>query len=133
MSEYGQPVIIKSPEYAAKEQVEYIKNYYQEFENAVLSGDGYNHLGKHFTDYIDLESFAKMYVFQEFIKNLDAGLTSCYFYKDVGNKIVAGPAWDFDSAFGRDFGRDGVDMKDPVGLWVTGGHLHERCPARQGL
>ena len=125
VSEYGQPVIIKSPEYAAKEQVEYIKNYYQEFENAVLSGDGYNSIGKHFTEYIDLESFAKMYVFQEFVKNLDAGITSCYFYKDVGGKIVAGPVWDFDSSFGRDFGRDGVDMKDPIGLWVTEGYLHE--------
>lgn len=125
VSEYGQPVIIKSPEYAAKEQVEYIKNYYQEFENAVLNGDGYNDKGKHFSDYIDLESFAKMYVFQEFIKNLDAGITSCFFYKEVGGKLAAGPAWDFDSALGRDFGRDGVDMKDPVGLWVTGGHLHD--------
>lgn len=125
VSEYGQPVIIKSPEYAAKEQVEYIKNYYQEFENAVLSGDGYNLNGKHFTDYIDIESFAKMYVLQEFVKNLDAGITSCYFYKDVGGKIVAGPVWDFDSAFGRPFERNGVELHDPQGLWVTGGHLHE--------
>lgn len=133
VSEYGQPVIIKSPEYASREQVEYIRNYYQEFENALLSGDGYNEAGKHFSDYIDIESFAKMYILQEYIKNLDAGLTSCYFYKDVGGKIVASPGWDFDSAFGRRFTRNEVKMHDPEGLWVTGGKLLEELSDKETI
>lgn len=124
VSNYGQPVILKSPEYASKEQVAYISNYYQEFEDAARNSDGYNEKGKHYSDYIDVESMAKMYVFQEFLKNLDAGLTSFYYYKDVDGKLVAAPAWDFDSAFGRDYVRNGVHMDDPEGIWVTNGKLH---------
>ena len=125
ISEYGQPIVIKNPEYASKEQVEYISNYYQEFENALLSGDGYNEYGKHYSEYIDVESVAKMYVFQEYVKNLDAGLTSCFFYKDVGGKLAAAPVWDLDSAFGRSTERNGVKMEDPNSLWVTGSLLYE--------
>ena len=124
ISNYGQPVILKSPEYASKEQVEYISNYYQEFEDAARNSDGYNEKRKHYSDYIDVDSMAKMYVFQEFLKNLDAGLTSFYYYKDVDGKLVAAPAWDFDSAFGRVYKRDGVRMDDPEGLWAAIGKLH---------
>lgn len=124
VSEYGQTINLKSPEHASKAQVEYISSYYQEFEDAVLSGDGRNALGKHYSEYIDVESFAKMYVFQEYVKNLDAGLSSFYVYKEVGGCMTAGAVWDLDSAFGRETERDGVRMDDPESLWVTGSHLH---------
>jgi len=133
ISNYGQPVILKSPEYASKEQVEYISNYYQEFEDAARNSDGYNEKGKHYSDYIDVESMAKMYVFQEYLKNLDAGLTSFYYYKDVDGKLVAAPAWDFDSAFGRDYERNGVRMDDPEGLWVTNGKLHNELSEKSTI
>lgn len=48
---------------------------------------------------IDVESFARYYLLEEFIVNLDAYFTSQYFYKDGSeDKIHAGPAWDFDIA-----------------------------------
>lgn len=48
---------------------------------------------------IDVESFARYYLLEEFIVNLDAYFTSQYFYKDgPEDKIYAGPAWDFDIA-----------------------------------
>lgn len=125
VSNYGQPVILKSPEYAAKEQVEYISNYYQDFEDAARNSDGYNEKGKHYSDYIDVEAMAKMYIFQEYLKNLDAGLTSFYYYKDVDGKLVAAPAWDFDSAFGREYERNGVRMDEPEDIWATNGKLHK--------
>lgn len=123
VSDYGQPIIIKSPEYAAKEQVEYISNYYQEFEDAVRSGDGYNSGGKHYSDYIDIPSVAKMYVFQEYIKNVDGVKTSLFFYKDAGGKIKAGPVWDCELAFGVKQIEDGINMNEPCGKWITGSHL----------
>ncbi len=126
VSNYGQPIVLKSPEYASKEQVEYISSYYQDFEDAVRNSDGYNEQGKHYSKYIDVDSMAKMYIFQEYLKNLDAGLTSFYFYKDVDGKLVAAPAWDFDSAFGREYTRNSVDMDDPTGIWVTNGKLHDQ-------
>ena len=124
ITSYGQPVILKSPEYASKEQVEYIRSYYQEFEDAARNSDGYNEKGKHYSRYIDVDSMAKMYVFQEYLKNLDAGLTSFYYYKDTGGTLVAAPAWDFDSAFGREYKRNDVNMNEPTGIWVTNGKLH---------
>lgn len=123
ISNYGQPIIVKSPEYASQEQVQYIQQYYQAFEDAVLSDNGYNAQGKHYSDYIDVESYAKLYVFQEFIKNLDAAGTSLFFYKEEGKKLVAGPVWDVDLGFGYPIERDGVNMADPNSLWVAGGHL----------
>ena len=48
---------------------------------------------------IDVESFARYYLLEEFIANADAYFTSQYFYKDgPEDKIHAGPAWDFDIA-----------------------------------
>lgn len=123
ISNYGQPIIVKSPEYASQEQVQYIQNYYQAFEDAVLSDNGYNAMGKHYSDYIDVESYAKLYVFQELVKNLDAAATSLFFYKEEGEKLVAGPVWDVDLGFGYPIERDGVNMADPNSLWVAGGHL----------
>ena len=55
---------------------------------------------------------------------MDAGLTSFYYYKDVDGKLVAAPAWDFDSAFGREYVRNDVHMDDPEGIWVSTGKLH---------
>lgn len=133
ITNYGQPVIVKSPEYASKGQVSYIQTYYQEFEDAVLSDDGYNSLGKHYSEYIDVASFAKLYVYQEFIKNLDGVSTSLFFYKEVGEKMVAGPVWDVDLGFGSYIERNGVKMNDPESLWITGSHLSDELSEKYSL
>ncbi len=98
VSDGGQQVVVKAPEYASKEQVKYISGYWQEMEDALYSDDGYNKKGKHFSEYLDLDSFALQYLIQEWTCNWDAGLTSNYFYKDIDGKIMSGPAWDFDTA-----------------------------------
>lgn len=125
ISNYGQPVVIKSPEYASCAEVEYIRDYYQAFEDAVMDESGYNAQGKHYSEYVDMASFAKMYVYQEFIKNVDGAATSLFLYKNPGEKIVAGPVWDIDLGFGYSIERDGVKMSDPNTLWITGGHLSD--------
>ena len=78
ISNYGQPVILQSPQYASQAQVEYIREFYQQMEDALLSDDGYNSLGRHYSEYMDVQSFAKMYVYQEYVQNVDAGLTSFF-------------------------------------------------------
>lgn len=46
---------------------------------------------------VDVESFARYYLISELTANTDAYFTSHYFHKDgPGDKIHAGPAWDFD-------------------------------------
>ena len=117
ITDYGQPVNVKAPEYCSAEQINYIADFMQDLEDALYSFDGYNSKGKHYTEYIDIRSAAIMYILQEFSMNIDAGLSSCYFYKDsdlVGDgKLHAGPCWDFDVALGNlDKERWGVSMTD---------------------
>ena len=121
VSDYGQPVVVKSPEYASKGQVEYISEYYQQFEDALLSDDGYNKYGKHYSDYIDVESFAKVYVFQEYALNLDAGMTSTFMYKDIGGKLTMCTVWDLDHGFGFELEDNAYDVEftDTQAIWAT--------------
>ena len=126
VTNYGQVITISNPQYASKAQVEYIRNYYQEFEDAVLSGDGYNSLGKHYSEYIDMESMAKMYLLQEFVQNLDAGLTSAFLYKDVNGKLAMCSPWDFDHSLGDKVADHDRDVSDPENIWVAEGTLFGR-------
>ena len=102
VTERGKCVVIKEPERASKEQVEYIANYFQEFEDAVFSENGINpKTGKAFYEYFDLTSLAQKYVLEELVKNFDADKTSQYYYKpsDSESKVgFCGPAWDYDNA-----------------------------------
>lgn len=61
---------------------------------------------------IDVDSFAKYYLLNEFAANPDAYSTSFYMYKNgVEDKIHAGPGWDFDAAFSNKFwDTKGVDF-----------------------
>lgn len=51
---------------------------------------------------IDVDSFARYYLLNEFTVNPDAYRSSFYMYKDgLEDKIHAGPGWDFDFALGN--------------------------------
>ena len=97
----GQPVVVKTPEYASKAQIEYISKYYQDFEDALYSGTGYNSKGKHYSEYVDVDSLARMYIIQEFTAIFDGCSSSFFLWKDVDGKITAGPAWDYDGSLGQ--------------------------------
>lgn len=103
-----QAVVMKSPENASKEQVEYMRAYYQDYEDAVYSQSGYNSKGKYYTEYIDPESIARMYIAEEFGGNFDGCSSSFFLYKDIDGKITAGPAWDFDLSFAKTSGINGL-------------------------
>lgn len=51
--------------------------------------------------YIDINSLVDNYIGNELVKNCDVGWDSFYLYKDAGGKLVFGPMWDFDLAFGN--------------------------------
>ena len=106
-TEFGENLyVIKSPEYCSKEQVEYIAKLFSEMEEAMASSNGKNSLGRHYTEYIDVESWAVAYIMAEYGRNYDAGGASIYFNKDVDkngevSKIVKGPLWDCDNTLGN--------------------------------
>jgi CotH protein. len=125
----GQAVVIKYPEFASQEQVSYIKAMYQDMENAIYDPSGVNSNGKHFSEYIDVESFAKAYALHEWSLSLDVAITSFYLYKDSDTngdgKIHCGVPWDWDNAFGGASGsRDGVDLEDPTSWWANQGWIY---------
>ena len=101
----GDNYALQSPKYASKEQVEYIAGLMQEFQDAVCEPDGIHpQTGKHYSEYIDVNSFVQKYLVEEISKNYDGGVTSSFFYKpqdSVSRKIFAGPVWDYDVAFGN--------------------------------
>lgn len=51
---------------------------------------------------IDLDSWVRRYLIDEISGNIDADLTSSYFYFSAGT-IFGGPIWDYDKAFGNHF------------------------------
>lgn len=113
----GFSYVIKSPEYASREQVQYIAKFVQEMEDALFATNGKNpQNGKHYTEYMDLDSFVKKYWVDEISKNRDGAKTSHYLYKPASSqsdKIYAGPLWDYDIAFGVH-----ADSQNPKG-WFS--------------
>ncbi len=52
---------------------------------------------------IDLDSCVDMYILQEYVKNIDAGWGSFYFYCEAGESLLYFcPPWDFDHSAGND-------------------------------
>ncbi len=48
-----------------------------------------------YADFIDVASFVDTFIINELTRNMDAYVRSVYFYKERGEKVVAGPLWDF--------------------------------------
>lgn len=123
VSKRGQSATMKAPEFVSERQIKYIADFYQKMEDALYSEDGYNSEGKHFSEYIDVESVAKMYLLQEFAMNLDAGITSFYLYKDSDlagdGKLHMAPVWDFDGALGNRTDRFYIPLTDPKRWYVN--------------
>ncbi len=111
----GQYIVLKSPEFASREQIEYIATIYQDFEDAVYNNGINPYTGKHYSEYVDAESIAKYYLIHEFSKARDCFRSSAYFYKKAGeDKLYMGPLWDYDLAFGN--GGDNYKTYDsPIG------------------
>ena len=99
----GQAIQICGPKYATKKQVEYIRSFVQDLEDAIYSPTGKNAKGKSYTDYVDLDSLLIGYLIQEITSNNDGQWTSFYLWKDSDKsgdgKIHYGPVWDFDLAY----------------------------------
>ena len=99
----GQAVAVKEPQYASKAQIEYIRSLVQDAEDAIYSKDGYNSKGRHYSDYIDVDSFAKAYLVQEISENIDATSSSFFLWKDSDEngdgKLHFSPEWDFDFSY----------------------------------
>lgn len=84
---------IASPKYASKQQVDYIFDKMNKTEEQLKKGD---------LSGVDVASFAKYYMIQEFFAQTDLGSFFCCKDKDsVNGKIRACAIWDFDESIGN--------------------------------
>ena len=104
-TDYGNTYVINDPLIVKNRQMEYSQNLWQELEHAIYSPTGYNEQGKYYTDYIDLDSLAKIWLFYELNGEYSVS-SSVNFYKDsdrMGDgKIHALYPWDVEHAFARE-------------------------------
>lgn len=119
---------VVSPENAAISQVEYICGVFNELETAIKQRDGINpDTGRHFSEYIDLDSWTDKYLMEEVFQDPDAPAASMYFYKDsdsVEPLIYSGPMWDYDRAMGG-YGVVWYYIDDPKQLGYRGVYAEE--------
>ena len=91
------------PEDLVAEQIQYIKKYVTDFENA-LNGPDFTDPDKGFRKFVDEDSFIDYLLLTEICKNVDGYRLSAYFYKDRDSKnpkITMGPIWDYNLAYGN--------------------------------
>ena len=126
VTDQGDCYTLQSPLYASEEQVNYIADLMQEFQDAIEEKDGIHPLtGKHYSEYIDVDSFIQKYLVEEVSKNYDGGVTSSFFYKpqdSVSKKFFAGPVWDYDVVFGN-CNLDKI-ASNPVGITRLNDHVY---------
>ena len=109
-------VRIKEPTNPSAAEIDYFGNLINDMHNAVLAEDGINpETGKHYSEYLDVTSFARKFLVEEFCKNYDATGGSQHFFKDsdrVDPLLYAGPSWDYDLSFGNMADRGASASKD---------------------
>ena len=92
-----------------------IQTWLQDAWDAIRSDTGYNSKGKYYTEYIDIESFAKMYLMHEYVKSYDVCAGSILFHRDGQtdeDKLIAGPLWDLDNAMGSVYQNSSLGKAD---------------------
>lgn len=121
----GQAVVTKNPEYLTRETGAFISQFYQDFEDAVFSPDGYNKkTGKYYYEYCDLESLVKIYLINEYTKNYDSYRSSAFFYLPEDEDIMyAGPIWDYDLSFTTGYDFNSQLAGNPENFWAATKYL----------
>lgn len=119
----GIPFTIKSPDVPGPAQMDYIKGYVQDTENAIF-GVNFADPTNGYARYINSDSFINWFLVNELFKNQDAAnFSSMFYYKDRDGKLGMGPTWDFDLGAGN---VNYSDATNPTGWWVKNGPWFNR-------
>ena len=86
---------VKEPDDTTDDQLQYISDVMTGIVEKLKSGKR-----EDAESVIDIPSFVKFYLVNEFMKNMDFDMSSVYFYYKDG-KLYAGPVWDFDQSSGN--------------------------------
>jgi hypothetical protein len=91
------------PEDISTQQLTYITNYVNKFEQA-LAGSNYTNGDLGYRNYLDVSSFIDYSILTEMSRNVDGYRQDTYLYKDKDSKegkLIIGPPWEFNFAFGN--------------------------------
>lgn len=103
--ENQQPLVIHAPE--KERDINKVQAFFDRFQNSIEAGNVPS-------QNINMESFAKMFVMEEILQDMDFGYSSHYMYLDMDAEILYdGPVWDLDNTMGL-----GI-TKEAVSLYVT--------------
>jgi len=121
----NQNVVIKEPDIVSDELLNEVRDYITDMENAIAAENGINDKGKHYSEYMDVESSVKLYWLNEIVKNGDYGMGSTFYYKDYDTILFAGPPWDYDiilanatSNFGAPTREKNDNLGSTTGWWL---------------
>ena len=105
--------IASEPEEPTEEQLAYIHDTMEIIYFTIRGGNR-----ERIESLIDVESFAKFFLLNEYMKTFDFDMSSVfYYYKD--GKLYGGPAWDYDLSSGNsysEYGARGKATVDPEGM-----------------
>ena len=99
------------PEDITSAQGAYIHAYFDTIQSVIAAHN--QDVSHGFPAYIDIPSFIDYMIMGEMTSNVDIYQKSTFFHKDRNGKFRAGPVWDFNLAYGYDFGsvgRSGYDV-----------------------
>ena len=98
------------PEEITTAQESYIQLYYDSLAQACALDD--QDPGSGFPAFLDIPTFVDYMILGEMSSNVDIYQKSTFFHKDQMGKLRAGPVWDFNLAYGYDFGSVGRSGHD---------------------
>ncbi|MBQ7171462.1 MAG: CotH kinase family protein [Clostridia bacterium] len=81
----------------------YLTGFLSEFEEALFSPTFCNSKGKHYSEYLDVNSAVDYFLVYMVMMNRELGNRSFYMYINQAGKLVFGPVWDFDHSNGNLF------------------------------
>ena len=113
---------VSEPEEPNADQLAYIQSVMDDIMAAVKTGDRDAVSAK-----IDIPSFTRFYLLNEFYKTVDFNFSSVFFYYKNG-VLYAGPAWDYDLAAGNSnaaYSATAAACADPDGLSAANCHLYQ--------
>ncbi|HET6406457.1 MAG TPA: CotH kinase family protein, partial [Chthoniobacteraceae bacterium] len=108
LAESGQSLVITEPDADEDrpEQISYIQSYVQQFDTTLFNERNAGFTTRNYRNFIDVPQWVDHHILNSLAYNVDGLRLSAYFYKDRGQKLAAGPLWDFDRSLNSDDGRD---------------------------
>jgi len=102
----GGPYFSNDAAFAGSRQLNYLRDYVQAFEDALVGDRATGFATRHYRRFIEVDAWVDHLIINVFTKNVDALRLSAFFHKPEDKKLHAGPVWDFDRSM------DSYDSRD---------------------